>query len=254
MSIAITRQGQGEDLVVLHGWGMNRHVWSLIKDELSKHFNVWLVDLPGFGDSHEETLSNSVDSIADQLLSSLPQRFHILGWSMGGLIATSLATRHCQRVDKLITVASSPYFLESSDWPGIKPRLMTQLETDLQNDFRKTVERFLSLQAMGSKNAKQQVKQLKQWLFESPLASEETLLTGLKLLEKTDLRNTLKHIQAPMLRMYGRLDGLVPISARQAIERLVPQSTSYVFNDSAHAPFITEPELFIERLISFIKG
>ena len=254
MSIAIDQLGQGEDLVVLHGWGMNRHVWSTIKEPLSNTFKLWLIDIPGFGDSHDEPLPQSVDAIAEILLTHLPEHFHIMGWSMGGLIATAIAANYPHRVNKLVTVASSPYFLEQSDWPGIKPRLMKQLENDLHNDFRKTVERFLALQAMGSKDAKQQVKQLKHWLFQSPLASEQALSTGLTLLEQTDLRETLQTIKAPLLRMYGRLDGLVPISAAQATNQLATQSSCCIFNESAHAPFITEPELFVQQLPRFLNS
>lgn len=254
VSIAITQLGQGEDLVVLHGWGMNRHVWSTVQTQLSQHFRLWLVDLPGFGDSYETPLATSVNAVAEQLLPHLPEQFHVLGWSMGGLVATAITAEHPERVKTVITVASSPYFLEQANWPGIKPRLMAQLEKDLQHDFRKTVERFLALQAMGSKDAKQQVKQLKQWLFESPLASAETLSRGLTLLEQTDLRETLQSIQVPMLRLYGRLDGLVPLNAAQATGKLAPHTSSYVFSESAHAPFITEPELFVEQVTGFLTS
>ena len=76
MSIAITQLGQGEDLVVLHGWGLNRHVWSTVQTQLSQHFRLWLVDLPGFGDSYETPLATSVNAVAEQLLPHLPEQFH----------------------------------------------------------------------------------------------------------------------------------------------------------------------------------
>ena len=44
-------KGQGNvHLVLLHGWGLNAEVWRCIDEELSSHFTLHLVDLPGSGD------------------------------------------------------------------------------------------------------------------------------------------------------------------------------------------------------------
>ena len=51
MSVSVERFGQGPDLVLLHGWGMNGAVWHGIAQELAAHYRLHLVDLPGFGNS-----------------------------------------------------------------------------------------------------------------------------------------------------------------------------------------------------------
>ncbi|MCP5077676.1 MAG: alpha/beta fold hydrolase, partial [Psychromonas sp.] len=43
--------GQGKDLVLLHGWGVNSAVWQPVVELLGKHFRLHLIDLPGFGES-----------------------------------------------------------------------------------------------------------------------------------------------------------------------------------------------------------
>ena len=48
---SVERFGQGPDLVLLHGWGMNGAVWHGIAQELAAHYRLHLVDLPGFGNS-----------------------------------------------------------------------------------------------------------------------------------------------------------------------------------------------------------
>ncbi|MGL6118711.1 alpha/beta fold hydrolase, partial [Plesiomonas sp.] len=46
------QQGQGErDIVLLHGWGLNAEVWQPLVAELSSHYRVHTVDLPGYGRS-----------------------------------------------------------------------------------------------------------------------------------------------------------------------------------------------------------
>ena len=91
MSIWTSTQGTGTDIVVIHGWGMNANVWQTLLPELTSQFRVTQIDLPGFGDSHSLTLSPSLEAICHDILPSLPQQFHVLGWSLGGLVATQLA-------------------------------------------------------------------------------------------------------------------------------------------------------------------
>ena len=45
--------GQGDDIILVHGWGMNGAVWDKVASLLALHFRVHVVDLPGYGNSHE---------------------------------------------------------------------------------------------------------------------------------------------------------------------------------------------------------
>ncbi|EAZ74640.1 carboxylesterase BioH [Vibrio cholerae NCTC 8457] len=59
--------GQGQDLVLVHGWGMNGAVWQQTAQALSDHFRVHVVDLPGYGHSAEQHAA-SLEEIAQALL------------------------------------------------------------------------------------------------------------------------------------------------------------------------------------------
>jgi pimeloyl-[acyl-carrier protein] methyl ester esterase len=43
--------GDGEPLLLLHGWGMSGIIWEAIEDDLSKYYKLYIVDLPGMGKS-----------------------------------------------------------------------------------------------------------------------------------------------------------------------------------------------------------
>ena len=58
-----------------------------------------------------------------------------LGWSLGGLVASQIALRHPERVQALITVASSPCFSAREAWPGIKPEVLAGFQHQLSEDF-----------------------------------------------------------------------------------------------------------------------
>ena len=155
MRIGVTRLGAGPDLVMVHGWGMNRQVWEPVASALAAHFRLHLLDLPGHGASDWDAAQPySLDALVEALLSEAPSRANWLGWSLGGLVATQMAWRHPERVSRLIQVASSPCFVARDGWPGIQPEVLAGFHRQLEQNSVRTLERFLAIQAMGSETVR----------------------------------------------------------------------------------------------------
>lgn len=245
--------GRGQDVVLVHGWGMNGAVWHNTVEALSQHYCVHVVDLPGFGHSHQASFER-MDDLAEQVLKHAPENAIWLGWSLGGLLATHIALHHPLRVCKLVTVASSPKFAAQKPWRGIQPQVLSAFTEQLVDDFQVTIERFMALQAMGSPSARKDVKQLKHAVLSRPAPNPTSLLAGLNLLAEIDYRHQLVQLTMPMLRLYGRLDGLVPVKVASDVDTLTPDSESVVFAASSHAPFMTEFESFCEQVKRFIDN
>jgi pimeloyl-ACP methyl ester carboxylesterase len=96
-TLAFTRVGAGEPLVLLHALGLSRSAWDPVLAELSERFDVLAVDLPGFGDSppldadvepEPAALARSVAQLLDELGIEQP---HVAGNSLGGWVALELA-------------------------------------------------------------------------------------------------------------------------------------------------------------------
>ncbi|KFN19788.1 pimeloyl-ACP methyl ester esterase BioH [Aeromonas bestiarum] len=253
MSVSVERFGQGPDLVLLHGWGMNGAVWHGIAQQLAAHYRLHLVDLPGFGNSPlADGIDYSLPWLAEQVAAVLPQKCHLLGWSLGGLVASQLALTQPERCQSLITVASSPCFMARDDWPGIAPKVLTGFNQMLAGDFKQTIERFLAIQAMGSEHARDDIRQLRHWLAERPAPQLAALEAGLGLLADVDLRDELTTLSLPWLRVYGRLDSLVPKAAIPLLDERYPASNSLVLEKASHAPFISHPQQFVEIIRHFV--
>jgi len=243
--------GEGDlDLVLLHGWGLNAEVWRYTAERLAPHFRLHLVDLPGYGRS-EGFGPMSIEEMADTVLAAAPQKAVWLGWSLGGLVASQIALSAPERVEKLITVASSPCFAAHDEWPGIKSEVLHGFQHQLSEDFQRTVERFLALQTLGSDSARQDARMLKSVVLSQPMPSVEVLNGGLEILRQVDLRQALCQLSVPMLRIYGALDGLVPRKIVPLLDVLWPESESHIIEKSAHAPFISHPEAFCEQIKQF---
>ncbi|QHM77195.1 Pimeloyl-[acyl-carrier protein] methyl ester esterase [Mixta theicola] len=244
--------GTGDrNLVLLHGWGLNAEVWRCIAQPLSAHFRLHLVDLPGFGRS-QGFGALRLEEMAALLLPQLPEKSLVLGWSLGGLVASQLALRYPQRVEGLISVASSPCFTAQGDcWPGIKPDTLAGFQQQLSENYQRTVERFLALQTLGAQSARQDARMLKEVVLSQPFPAPEVLAGGLDILRYVDLRSAMDNLQTPLLRIYGSLDGLVPRKVAALLDERWPQSASLIIEKAAHAPFVSHPQAFCEAVARF---
>ncbi|MFM2504994.1 pimeloyl-[acyl-carrier protein] methyl ester esterase, partial [Escherichia coli] len=99
-------------------------------------------------------------------------------------------------------------------------------QQQLSDDFQRTVERFLALQPLGTETARQDARTLKSVVLAQPMPDVEVLNGGLEILKTVDLREALKNVNMPFLRLYGYLDGLVPRKIVPLLDTLWPHSTS----------------------------
>ena len=87
-------------------------IWQRQLNELSPDFDVIAPELPGYGDSFEGQACETIDGYAQQVLSFLSdmgvERFHLLGHSMGGMIAQQMTAMAPERVQRLICYGTGP--------------------------------------------------------------------------------------------------------------------------------------------------
>lgn len=251
----ITSEGQGVPIVLIHGWGLNSAVWQPLVEMLKADMHVITVCLPGFGDNLEHAIEPySLASVSALIVNSVNQPAIYLGWSLGGLVATDIALSFPDQVLGLVTVASSPYFVNKDSWPGIAPEVLALFHQQLAKDTQKTINNFLKIQAMGSISVRDDIKHIRQLVMQYEMPTKQTLDQSLLLLEQVDLRDSLKLVSVPFLRLYGKLDSLVPKKVLPLIAELAPDSEEVLFDKASHAPFISEPEAFYASLNKWITN
>jgi 3-oxoadipate enol-lactonase len=102
--------GEGFPLILIHGVGLDHAIWELQVAQFSQYYRVITYDMIGHGEAdkpqEEYTLSQFVDQL-EQVFQALElQQAHIVGLSMGGLVAQSFAAQHPDKVAALIIVSS----------------------------------------------------------------------------------------------------------------------------------------------------
>jgi len=254
----VEQQGQGTDLVMLHGWGMHSGIWHALVKPLRDHYRLHLVDLPGHGQSQSIAADFDLAQLADSIWQSVVPQLRgpavWLGWSLGGMAAMQIARQHRDMVRALVLVASTPRFSQADDWPhAMSAAVLDSFAEQLAGDYKSTLQRFLALQVKGSDDARQVLRELRDRVLDNANVDLTALQSGLAILKQADLRAALTEIgQLPCLLIYGERDMLIPLEAVADIQALLTNNQTWIVKGVGHAPFILHPETFIKQLNVFL--
>ena len=241
-SLYVDVVGKGPPLVLLHGWAMHGGIFAPLVERLRDRYTLHVVDLPGHGNSRDCDVPLQLQSCVDAVAAVVPAA-PWCGWSLGGLIALHAAATRPARVPALAMLCASPRFVRGDDWKyGVSAEIFRDFAAGLRSDYRGTLDRFVALEAFGSEHAKEEIRTLRDGLFERCEPAASVLAEGLELLETSDLRDALPGLQVPSLWLAGRRDRLVDPRAMRDAAELAPGSTLHVVEHAGHAPFLTHAD------------
>ena len=245
--------GEGDPLLLIPGLGTNRRMWDAIAPDLASFFSLILIDNRSVGLSMAKRHPNSTaDWAADivELLDFLQlSRAHVLGVSLGGVIAQRLAIDHPSRVDRLVLVSCAdsftPYLRQMA---GLLGHSLRHFPREL---FVRTVE------LLGTSP---------QFLDAHPLLVEQRVLAKcrsgisgkalarqLRALSRSEIDSRHYHITAPTLVMAGEHDAMIPSCYSRRMAERIPDSRFVVVPGAGHNPLCDSPEALPE-VIEFLQA
>lgn len=235
--------GQGERLVLIHGWG-GSDVWSsYINNFAEMGVQLFVITLPGFGTS--DTPKEIIDSYfyADMVKAFLDEleieRPIVMGHSLGGKVAAILQTKY-DIASKLILVDSA----------GFKRFYLTVF---VKNMIAKIGKRMLELFARITK------KTIDMERFMSMFGSRDYRNAGemrdsFKKIVKEDIRDKFSEISVPTLVIWGDADKETPLIDGVEISRFIKDSQLKIIKDANHFPFITNTATFFKLVKDFVES
>jgi len=262
---------------MIHGWGMNSGVWKTVRPALEEKYTMHWIDLPGYGEN-SDIVADSMENIVDLIVPNIPDNAHVVGWSLGGLIAQAIADNtHISppsKLKSLTLVASSPKFSQSYDWVhAISLEILNNFSKNLKNDVDSTLKSFVALQFMGIKGSKALQKTLIDELLmnisyktgkmrggvlqntniRTPIdALNQTLNSGLEILKHADYRKSSHNI--PQHWILADRDRLIPPTVRNDLKLLRADDQITLLENTGHAPFMTHPKEFLASLTTFVDN
>jgi pimeloyl-ACP methyl ester carboxylesterase len=242
-------QGQGEPLLLIHGLGSSSQDWEMQLQEFSEHFLVVGVDLRGHGQSSKTPGPYSISLFADDLALFIRglgfPAVHLLGISLGGMVAFQLALDYPELVSSLVIVNSVPELIAKT----AKQRL----------DYwkRLLVVRLFGLERMGQVLAERfftepEQEGLRQIFIQRWAKNHKpSYLASLNAAYGWSVMARLREIQAPTL-VIGAEGDYFPNSEKEQYTRLMPNAELIIVKNTRHALPAEKPAEFNRIVLDFL--
>lgn len=236
-------EGTGKDILLLHGWGVNKESMAPVFNNLSKDYRVCAPDLPGFGGSQEPDRSWSVADYAafvEAFITEVELKSPlIIGHSNGGRIAIRLVGGGYRNISKLVLTGST----------GILPK--RKIEYYIRVSFFKTGKKILKLPGVGKLFGKV-FNPSKYGSADYKNATPMMKQTMVKLLNE-DLKSFMPSITCPVLLVWGEKDTAVPVEDGRTMEKLIPDAGLVVYKNAGHYAFLENFASFIAAVRYFLE-
>ncbi len=259
MSSIVTNQGivhyeaygRGQPVIFLHGWLGSWGYWLKTMEALKGQYRCYALDFWGFGESGKRRNSYQLGDfvgLVEQFMDRLGiETAPIVGHSMGGTVAISLALTKPNRVQRVIVVGSPivgsslNIFLRLAGKPWIAS-VVWKMPVALQFGIK-----VFSPYIVKDRHAWH--KMITRDLSRTTL---EAFFLSIGSLYSTDLRPQLPNIATPVMGIYGVGDNVVSPTQANVITSNVPVSGVKMMLGSRHFPMLDEPKLFNNQLAEFL--
>jgi pimeloyl-ACP methyl ester carboxylesterase len=239
-------------IVLIHGIGLNRHIWRDYEPELAQHYRVLSYDLFGHGDSaaSEKTLSLTVFS--EQLRELLDElgieQCAVIGFSMGGMINRRFAMDHPQRCTALV-VLNSPHERSPDGQRLVERRAAQTNDGGAAATLQAALERWFTPQFLLTQRLK--ISEVSKWVLATePNAFRETrqiLASGV--IELIRPQPPITH--STLVMTCENDSGSTPAMAH-AIASEIDGAQTIIIERLKHLGLLEQPAVFIESITRFL--
>jgi pimeloyl-ACP methyl ester carboxylesterase len=231
LRIAQVVVGDGPPVVMLHGWGANIGLlWPLGTALAAKGYRVYMLDLPGFGNSAPVPAPWFVADYANFVLHFLDahslDRVHLFGHSFGGRVGLALGADHPGRLIRMALADSA----------GVRPKVSraAQLRLDAYKGVRDGLAR-VGLRSLSER--------LRGWYSDRYGSADFNAATGI--MRETFIRvvnqDLLPHaarVAVPTLLLWGDQDQDTPLWQGQMLEKTIPDAGLVVLKGAGHYSYL----------------
>lgn len=240
-------QGHGDETWLwIHGNIASTRWWHHVRSFVPDHVRLIMMDLRGCGQSSRPDEGYKIEQYAEDVYALIKQlglhTFHLLGHSMGGLVALTLTLNHPELVTSLTLLDSVPA-------GGL------ELDDARRKGFR---------ELLGSSEALAQAVRLclpyctdedyiQSVIRDAAACADSIYLENPETMHETDLSSRLGEISCPVLILHGREDVIIPAATMAETIDKIPQARVILLEQCGHSPFNERPEVAFQHYYQFLK-
>jgi pimeloyl-ACP methyl ester carboxylesterase len=255
--IAFQSFGKGIPLVMLRGLGRNMRHWLGFDKRLAERYQVILVDARGLGKTQKKmTLTTSIWDLATDVRDVLKyigiEKAHILGVSLGGMVALAFGIKYPEKCASIVVLNTSigglrklriyPRVLGALGWKGLRNN--SQIELDLIH--------FLVGGEVNTER-KLELARIHQRIYETDSSVTQVVIKQLLAAARFSPKNQLENLKVKVLVVYGGDDRFVPNSNSEAISRIIPSAKVLCIDGAGHEISIDKADELEKHLFAWIN-
>jgi len=242
-------------LVLVQGMGFDRSGWDPVLRKLRHHFRLVLVDNRGFGRSDRPAGLFGVAAMAGDIVAVLDaagiRRAHVMGASLGGMVAQELAITHAERVDGLVLACTAPGWPFAYPMPPAAVRLIL-VTAVIRAEVARRRHTENALAAQTVQHHPELVDRLLELQDSQPPPDPRALAGQAAAGALYAGRWRQARIRARTLVLQGGADTVVdPRNARLLANR-IPDARLVTFPELGHLLFWEDPDGFTDAVTSFL--
>jgi pimeloyl-ACP methyl ester carboxylesterase len=254
--IAYRRVGNGPPLLVLNGFAATSADWDpSFLSGLASRNELILLDNRGIGDSTDDEKPFDIAQLADDALHVIEtlgfDRTSVVGWSMGGFVAETLALQHPEHVNKLILLSTDP---GGSDADLASPAVWSQL-VDTSGTPGEQARRLMFV-LFPSDVAESLYRQFGDIVAAARARLSPDLVqrqaAAMDAWHRNGLTKRLRELNAPVLIATGTEDVLIPPSNALKLVNAIPSTWLAQFPRGGHAFMAQYPRSLADLINTFL--
>ena len=203
-------------------------------DELSDSIKISIADISGH---------SSVEELASEVLKNSPPKFHLLGHSMGGIVAMEMCSQEPSRIEKLVLMDTNP----KAELEEVKAMREPQIQAAKQGKLLDVMRDEMKPNYLADTEDKERILQICMDMAIS-IGPEVFIKQSKALQSRLDQQNTLCSIDFPVLLICGSSDILSPVERHELMHSIINDSELKVINNAGHMPSLEQPQETTEVL------
>ncbi len=255
IEINYVKRGKGEPLLMFQGWGTTIDGWTFQLPFFKRKMMVIALDNRGVGGSSRPDYPYTMDMFLDESKALLDflgikEKIHVMGISMGGMVALNFVLKHPDTVKTLVLLATTA----AIDMDGFDS-LFEQYKT-IMEDLEEEEGYQKKLDLMFSESFIQRLKEdatLNKVLFDTLMRKNTTTVQNLinrgAAIKDHDVRNSLHEITQPTLIVHGMADKMVPFEDSKVLDEKIPNSKLVPLEGYGHGSVLVEDAEKVNNII-----
>lgn len=243
-------------VALVHGLGYARWGWEPVVDQLAARYRLVVIDNRGIGESDVPSGPYDTETMAGDVLAVLDDlglaRVHLVGTSLGGMIAQRVAVRAPGRADRLVLVCTTPGGDVAYPLPDATIELMARMpQLPPAEALELAVHNALADRTVAERpEVARRVMEHRMAAPQEPAGWAAQAAAG----AGHDLGRGVSSIQCPTLVIHGDEDRVVDVRDAGVLGELIADSRVVVLPGLGHLLFWDDPERFVAEVVQFLSG